>query len=136
MERVVADPSILVSAIILRSGHPATIWRAVLEGRIELVICPRLLAELAGVLERPKFRRYVGVEEAESFVAEVARYGRRFPDPTDPPSASRDPDDDYLVALTKAAGARALVSGDRDLTEMLDAGVVVLTPREVVEQLL
>lgn len=98
---VVADPSVLVSAIILRSGHPATIWRAVLDGRIELVLCPRLLAELAGVLERPKFRRYVGVDEAESFVAEVARYGRRFPDPTDPPSASRDPDERLFVKAAR-----------------------------------
>lgn len=136
MERVVADPSVLVSAIIIRSGNPATIWRAVLDERVELVVCPYLLAELAGVLARPKFRRYVEVEEAESFVAEVARYGRRFPDPTAVPSASRDPADDYLVALMKASSAGFLVSGDRDLTEIHERGIAVLTPRQFVERFL
>ncbi len=136
MERVVIDPSVLVSALILPSGNPAAIWRAVLDRRLELIVCPRLLAELGGVLERPKFRRYVTVEEAQTFVAEVARFGRRLADPTDPPSASRDPDDDYLVALARTEGARAVISGDRDLTEMPDTGIVVLTPKRAVEQLL
>ena len=136
MDRVVVDPGVLVAALISPDGHPARLWRAVLEERIDLVVCPRLLAELGGVLERSKFRRYVTLEEARAFVAEVARYGTRLPDPTAPPPASRDPDDDYLVALAITAGARALVSGDRDLTEMPDADPPVLTPRRAVEELL
>jgi predicted nucleic acid-binding protein len=36
---------------------------------------------------------------------------------------------------TVAAGADALVSGDRDLTDLTDADVAVLTPRALVEQL-
>jgi uncharacterized protein len=67
--------------------------------------------------------------EARAFVAELARSGERLPDPTAPRRASRDPNDDYLVALAKVAGVRALVSGDRDLTEMPDADPPVLTPR-------
>jgi predicted nucleic acid-binding protein len=46
-----------------------------------------------------------------------------------------DPDDDYLVALAVAAGADALVSGDVHLTELVDAPVIVLTPRQVLERL-
>jgi len=52
---------------------------------------------------------------------------------------TRDPGDDYLVALAVAAdadaGADALVSGDRDLTDLTGAGVAVLTPRGLIEQL-
>ena len=136
MERVVVDPAVLVSALISPDGHPAALWQAVREERIEVVVCPRLLAELAGVLERPKFRRYVTTEEAEEFVAEVARYGHPLPDPTEPPAVSRDPNDDYLVALARTARVRALVSGDRDLTEMTDPDAPVLTPRQAVDQLL
>lgn len=117
MERVVLDPAVLVSALITPAGPPATLWRAVLDRRLETVVCPRLLAELAGVLERPKFRRYVTVDEARAFVAEVAESGRALADPVNPPRASRDADDDYLVALALTAGVRALVSGDRDLTD-------------------
>lgn len=136
MARVVVDPAVLVAALISPEGPPATLWRAVLEEQLDIVVCPRLLAELAGVLERAKFRRYVSVEAARAFVAEVARYGDRLPDPAAPPRASRDPNDDYLVALAKGAGAGALVSGDRDLTEMPHADPPVLSPRQAVEELL
>ena len=60
-----------------------------------------------------------------------------FADPADAPSVCRDPDDDYLVALTVASDAEALVSGDDDLLaiESECAGVDVLTPRQLIERL-
>ena len=73
MERVVLDPGVLVSALITPHGNPAKLWQAVVDQRLEIAVCPRLLAELAGVLERSKFRSYVTLEEAQAFVAEVAR---------------------------------------------------------------
>ena len=39
-----------------------------LGGRFELIVSPALLAELTGVFERPKFRRWLTVEEARAFV--------------------------------------------------------------------
>jgi hypothetical protein len=45
------------------------------------------------------------------------------------------PGDDYLVALARAARVDALVTGDRDLLELEDAGVAVITPRELIERL-
>jgi predicted nucleic acid-binding protein len=58
-------------------------------------------------------------------------------DPADPPRVCRDPDDDYLVALSVAAGASALVSGDNDLlaVDRDRAGVEVLTPRQLIDRL-
>jgi hypothetical protein len=55
----------------------------------------------------------------------------------DPPagtSISSDPDDDYLVALARAGGADCLVSGDADLTVLIDAKPPVVTPREFLER--
>ncbi len=71
MERVVLDPGVLVSALITPQGSPAKLWQAVVQERLEIAVCPRLLAELAGVLERAKFRPYVTMQEAQAFVAEV-----------------------------------------------------------------
>lgn len=136
MDRVVLDPAVLVSALITPNGHPATLWRAVVGGRIELVTCPHLLAELAEVVGRPKFGRYVSTDDASAFVDEVARRSQPLPDPVDIAPTSRDSDDDYLVALAAAAKVRALVSGDRDLTEMGPTGTAVLTPAQAVAQLL
>ena len=47
----------------------------------------------------------------------------------------RDPDDDYLVALTVSTDATMLVSGDRDLRELEHPGTDVRTPRGAVEAL-
>jgi predicted nucleic acid-binding protein len=56
-------------------------------------------------------------------------------DPPDPVAVTRDPNDDYLVALAIAAQADALVSGDRDLTDLQDPPVSVLTPRTFLDRL-
>ena len=136
MERVVLDPAVLVSALITPQGNPAALWQAVLDERLESVACPHLLAELAAVLERPRFRRYTTTEEARAFVAEVARRSHRVPDPMDIPPVSRDPNDDYLFALAQATDSRAVVSGDRDLTDLGEPPVPVLSPAEAVQTLL
>ncbi|MDQ3629985.1 MAG: putative toxin-antitoxin system toxin component, PIN family [Actinomycetota bacterium] len=57
--RVVLDPNVLVSALISPSGPPREIVDAWIAERFDLVVSPALLAELDGVLARPKFRRWV-----------------------------------------------------------------------------
>jgi predicted nucleic acid-binding protein len=51
------------------------------------------------------------------------------------PAVTRDPDDDYLVALAYESEADVLVSGDRDLLETQGLDVEVISPREFVERL-
>jgi len=48
---------------------------------------------------------------------------------------TRDPKDDYLVALALGADADAITSGDDDLHAATDLGVEVLTPRELLTRL-
>jgi predicted nucleic acid-binding protein len=50
------------------------------------------------------------------------------------PAVCRDPDDDYLVALARATVVDSLVTGDRDLLELQDIGVAVITPRELIKR--
>jgi uncharacterized protein len=98
--------------------------------------CPALLGEVASVLGRDRLRRYLSIEEARRFVADLAGVMTLAADPPPPyPAVCRDPDDDYLVALARAAVVDALVTGDRDLLELEDIGVAVITPRELVERL-
>lgn len=133
--RLVVDPGVLVSALISPLGPPAQLWQAVRAGRVQLIVSPRLLAELAGVLEREKFRSYVSPQEARQFVSEVADLADAHADPEVAPKATRDPDDDYLVALARAAGTEGIVSGDADLTGEGDLDPPVLTPRQVLDRL-
>jgi len=48
---------------------------------------------------------------------------------------TRDPEDDYLVAVARESGADFLVSGDSDLTQSRLEGVVVLVPAAFLELL-
>jgi putative PIN family toxin of toxin-antitoxin system len=136
--RVVVDANVLVSAALARDPAAPSVraFDALLDGRIEAVGCPALLGEVAAVLGRDRLRRYLSIEEARRFVADIASVMTLAADPPTPYAAvCRDPGDDYLVALARAAAVDALVTGDRDLLELVDIGVAVITPRELVERL-
>ena len=66
--RAVLDPNVLVSAAISPTGQPRQILTAWIEQRFELIASPALLDELADVLARPKFRRYITVAVATEFI--------------------------------------------------------------------
>jgi uncharacterized protein len=104
--------------------------RAHAEGRFELVLSERLLAELEGVLARPKFRRYLTAEYARTYVASLRREGRIVADPDTAERVSDDPGDDYLVALARASAAHVLVSGDAHLTSLHLEQLRTCTPRQ------
>ena len=82
-----------------------------------MVVCPLLLDELAQVLARPKFKRWAAHDHGAAYVAAFAARSAHHPDPTIQTAIVRDPKDDYLVALARAANADVLVSIDNDLLE-------------------
>jgi uncharacterized protein len=131
--RVIIDPNVWISALLSPEGAPAGVMRAVLSGEVIAVVSPQLLDELAMVLARPKFRRWVSLDDADQFVAAVAAKADLHPDATGSRTATRDPDDEYLVALAEVAGAQ-LVTGDADL---LDAGLdpPAISPRALLDLL-
>jgi len=136
--RVVLDANVLVSAALARDPAAPSVraFDALVDGRIQAVGCPALLGEVAAVLGRDRIRRYLSVNEARRFVTDLAGVMTLAADPPTPyPAVCRDSGDDYLVALARAAVVDALVSGDRDLIELEDIGVAVITPREPVERL-
>lgn len=135
MRRVVLDPGVLVSAIVAPTGPPAEIVRLIRQRRLALVVSPHLLAELLGVLRRPRFRAYVNVDEAEAYVGGLASLAETLPDAQSPRRVTRDPKDDYLIALAVAAGADALISGDADILAVTRADARVLSPRALLDEL-
>lgn len=138
MIRVVLDANVLVSAALARDPAAPSVraFDAMLDERFEAIASPTLLGEVASVLGRERLRRYLSLEEARRFVTDLAGVVTLAADPPTPyPAVCRDPGDDYLVALARTAVVDALVTGDRDLLELEDIGVAVITPRELVERL-
>lgn len=134
MLRVVVDPNVFVSGVTQPAGVSAEVVRAGLASRFRFIVSPALIAELAGVLARPKFQRHATADEAATLVDSIVGTAEEHDDPTIVTRLLRDPDDEYLVALATAAGADLIVSGDRDL---LDANVTptVVTPRGLLDRL-
>lgn len=135
LRRVVLDPNVLVSGVISAHGAPASLVDLIDAGVVVPVVCPILLDELRRVLKRPKFRRYVSPDQATRFLPEFTRSAEHHDDPTATPSVSRDPEDDYLVALARTSRADALVSGDKDLTHLNLHDLVIHTPRQFLDEL-
>jgi predicted nucleic acid-binding protein len=94
-----------------------------------------LIAELERVLARPKFMRYVDERMRRELVDRVRRHAAIVHDPAETPPATRDPKDDYLVALARSEGVDAVVSGDGDLLEAELDDLAVWTPRQLADRL-
>lgn len=138
MIRALADANVLISAALARDPHAPSVvvFDAALDGRLELVSSPALLAEVTSVLGRPRLRRYLSLADAERFVGDLAALSTVSADPPPPhPAVCRDPADDYLVALARATQAEAIVTGDLDLHSIERPDPPVLTPRELVDRL-
>jgi uncharacterized protein len=132
----VADTNVLVAAAITPQGTCGRLVTAAIDGRWELVISPQLVEELATVLARPKFRRWLSEDEAKQFVDDVKALADVVPDPPLPTEqVTGDPKDEFVVAFAKVAGVVALVSGDPHLTELENMDPPVLTPGGFLEQL-
>jgi len=130
--RAVLDPNVIISALLSATGAPAATllaWRA---GAFELVVSPLLLAELRGALAYPKLRRRIDAAEATAVIEWLSASALHVDDPAAFPLRirSRDPGDDYLLALAAQAEA-ILVSGDKDLLELSES-LPIHTPRSFV----
>ena len=110
--KVVLDTNILISAFVFPGGPPEDAFRAALEGRIELVTSPPLLAEFGRVLSS-KFGWEPSI--AEQAVVQIARVGTVVRPREKVVEIVDDPDDDRVLEAALAGGADVIVSGDRHL---------------------
>ena len=132
--RAVLDPNVVISGAISPRGAPADVLRSLAEGEFELIASQALLDELERALAYPKLRPYISESDAADLVRWIAESASVVGDPdTDSQGRSRDPDDDYLIALASAHRA-ALISGDKDLLS-LEGELPVFSPRAFLDLL-
>ncbi len=135
MIRAVIDPGVLIAGLITPGGVPAAIIGAWTRGAFELVVSHLLLEELTTTLLRPKFRRWATESDVVAFVEVLRHAAVIVEDPAEVEPISRDPNDDYLVALAREARAHVLVSSDGDLTSIEGNDPPVVTPRRFLSSL-
>jgi putative PIN family toxin of toxin-antitoxin system len=125
--RWVLDTNILISRLLLPSGTAGqAVDRALAAG--VLLASTETLAELADVLGRPKFDRYVSHEDRRQFIRLLGGVTRVIAI-THRIAACRDPRDDKFLDVALAGEADAIVTGDRDLLALHPFhGIAILSP--------
>ena len=136
--RAAIDTNVLLSAL-LWGGTPHALLEHVRNGTVTLISSPTLLAELARVLDRPKFD--VVLLSSNTSRAQTLAEVRLLAEVIDPPPLAqpvcRDPDDDAVLALALAAQADVLISGDDDLLCLGSyESIPILTPAQALQRLL
>ena len=128
---VVVDTNVLVSGVLKPYSPAASILRMVVEGVIQPAYDLRILAEYREVLSRPKFN--FGREivtplldqiKGEGFLISASPLKSPLPDPADEP----------FLEVALAAGAAALITGNRRHFPRGSYGAVrILSPAESIK---
>lgn len=130
--RVVFDNNVLVSAALL-GGVPRKAFDKLLDNGTVLVSVSVLL-ELADVLNREKFDKYVTHDERMRFMVGFLKIAEMI-EINETIVACRDPKDDKLLELAVSGEADFLVTGDKDLLVLNPfRGVEIITPREFLDK--
>lgn len=110
--RLVIDTNVLISALLVQGSLPAqlvTLWR---EERFDLVSAPEQFDELMRVTRYPKIRERLTPALAGRLINELRQLAVVFPKLPEV-SICSDPYDNYLLALSQAARAEFLITGDK-----------------------
>jgi putative PIN family toxin of toxin-antitoxin system len=111
--RIILDTNILLSGLITPGGVPGRLVDAWLDRRFTLISHPLQLDEFRAVSRRDKIRALVRSSEAGRLLNQIAALAD-MPERLPPVERSRDPRDDFLLALCEAGAADRLVTGDKD----------------------
>jgi len=127
--RFVFDTNVLVSALLLSDSVPGQALAGALDSGT-LLISSDCVRELANVLGRDKFDRYIDRDERGRFLEALVRESELV-DATERVHVCRDPEDNRILELAVNGDAGVIVTGDKDLL-VLDPfrGVRIVTPAE------
>jgi len=135
--RAVVDTNVLLSGLFWR-GRPHALMEQVRAGALTLISSPALLAELAEVMNRPKFQVILAGSKTdpEQTLVELRRLAEIVDPPPLPAPVSRDPSDDEVLALATASRADLIITGDADLLTLgSHAGIPIIDPAEAITRI-
>jgi putative PIN family toxin of toxin-antitoxin system len=121
--RVVLDTNILVSALISRSGPTDRLYVAWKDRRFQLVTSIEQLDEFRRVTRYPRVRKLMDPSAAGVMYNQL-RISAIVLDKLPVVNRSRDPGDNFLLAMAEAGAAEYLVTGDKlDILSLKTHGI-------------
>jgi putative PIN family toxin of toxin-antitoxin system len=131
--RVVADTNVLVSRLILPESLPAQVLRQV-ELNSLLLFSESTMYELADVLSRQKFDRYVSLDDRRGFLQRLGKIAEFIPI-VQLIRECRDPNDDKFLEVALNGGADVIITGDADLLALHPwREIAILSPTEYLKR--
>lgn len=129
--RWVLDTNALISRLLLPTGVAArAVDHALARGVV--LVSEETMNELAEVISRPKFDRYLSVAERVQFLRLFGGVARMV-NITHRVAACRDPKDDKFLHVALNGEAEAIVTGDRDLLALNPFhGISILSPADFI----
>ncbi len=134
---VVIDTNVWISGLLSRTGPPALLTRKVVQDG-QAVFTAQTFAELKDRLWRPKFDRYVTIEQRKNLLSDIESSALwvEVPPTTAAVTYCRDAADDMFIHAALTAQATWLLTGDDDLLCLHPLGTLqILLPRAALDLL-
>jgi uncharacterized protein len=132
-ERIVADTNCLISRLLLPKSVPGQAVRQAVDHGI-LLVSEATMNELADVLARPKFNRYVSLEDRQQFLRLLGRVAE-FVASVYSVRDCRDPKDDKFLEVALSGKADLILTGDADLLTLNPwRGIAILSPAKYLKR--
>ena len=127
-EVFILDSNIWISYVITKRLN--RLVSIILNQNLIVLSCQHLQEEIAMVLARPKFKKYIKQSDIREVIAIHAKLCQNVII-TETTSLLTDPKDDFLINLYKTGKATILVSGDKELLrEASNVACRVMTLKE------
>ncbi len=127
--RIVIDTNVYLSRFLRPTSVPGRAVERALETDIPLLSAV-ILSELRDVLTRPKFARYVDLNEAEPFLLRIIDAAQQIDGHTRI-EACHDPRDNKFLELAVDGHADLILSGDQDLLVLRTfRGIPIVNPTQ------
>jgi putative PIN family toxin of toxin-antitoxin system len=134
--RAILDTNILCSALITPGGPTDRLYRAWREGRFQLLTSEEQLEEFRRVTRYPHLRPFIEPAAAGAMYNELRRLAILL-ETLPVIDASKDPGDNFLLAMAQAGEADVLVTGDKQdlLSLKIFQRTRIITARRFLTQL-
>ena len=116
-ERVIIDTNLWISFLI--SKNYSQLDDIIFTRKSTLIFSEELLDEFLTVIKRPKFRRFFSQQDTENLIETIQEYALFF-NVTSEVFLCRDVKDNFLLSLSKDSKADYLITGDKDLLELVE----------------
>ena len=119
VSRIIIDTNLWISFLITKDF--TKLDEIIFSGNGILVFSDELLNEFLEVAKRPKFRRFFSPADIEELLETIDEYAE-FVNVKTKIEVCRDPKDNFLLSLSIDGNADFLLTGDKDLLDLIKFG--------------